>query len=193
MTRKLAVLISGEGSNLGALYRSGIEIAVVVGDQPCTGLNKARNFGLVRERVVCHNPKVVDVEYSRRLMYVLYNMYQIEVVVMAGFKTQLAPVFFEHYRNRVLDIHPSHLPAFKGRNPVLQTLQANPRPAVTGSTVYLAGPIPHEGRILAKSSVPVYASDTEVPLTNRIKDAEHKLYPAAVKGYLMELEQMSAA
>lgn len=188
---KIGILVSGEGTNLDSIHRSGIPISVVIADRPCLALHKAQGYRIRRELVPRSDFTAAFDEYrsvyTRRLLRVL-KMYDVELVVMAGFMTLLSAVFFERYPERVLGIHPSRLPLFKGKHAVRDTLAAKPRQIITGSTVYVATREVDEGKVLLQSSVPVYANDTAATLTARIKEAEHKLYPAAIKGYLMSIE-----
>ena len=181
---KLAVLVSGNGSNLEAILRHPLPVAVVIADRSCPAIEVAaraevphaiieRTFGADFDRNA----------FTETIRGALRN-YDIEVIAMAGFMTVLAPSIFLEYPG-VLNTHPSLLPAFKGAHAVRDALAAGAR--ITGCTVHIATEQLDEGLILAQQQVPILSGDTESTLHERIKVVERKLYPKTIEGYLKSL------
>jgi phosphoribosylglycinamide formyltransferase-1 len=173
------------------MHHAHIPICCVLGDRRCGALVRAERLCLPVELVdrmdFTRAFEAKREEFTAQVLDALVP-YNIELVVMVGFMTVLSVAFFRAYPERVINLHPSLLPAFKGAHAVRDLLATHPRPIITGSTVHLATEVVDEGRHLAKSSVPVYAHDTEESLTNRIKLAEHKVLPGAVRGYMLKLK-----
>ena len=181
---RLGVLISGRGSNLQSLIdatRSGelrATIVVVVSNRPeAAGLARARDVGI---------PTVVvrPQDYSSRLHYDtavadILKARGVELICLAGFMRLIGAPLLAAYPNRILNIHPSLLPAFPGLNAQAQALDHGVR--VSGVTVHLVTAGLDEGPIVMQQAVPVMDDDTVESLAARILVEEHKLYPAAVK------------
>jgi phosphoribosylglycinamide formyltransferase 1 len=184
---RLGVLISGRGSNLQSLIdatRSGelrATIVVVVSNRPeAAGLARARDVGIP---TVVVRPSV----YSSRLHYDtavadILKARGVELVCLAGFMRLIGAPLLAAYPNRILNIHPSLLPAFPGLNAQAQALDHCVR--VSGVTVHLVTAGVDEGPIVMQQAVPVMDDDTVESLAARILVEEHKLYPAAVKKVL---------
>lgn len=186
---KIAVLASRQGSLLTVIHKSGIEISLVIADRKCPALSRARGFRIKAERVArkdfIHAFDARREEYTLRLLHVL-RAHDIGLVVMAGFMTILSPVLFEHYKGRVLNIHPALLPRFKGKNAIEETLAAGVK--WTGSTVHIATAEVDSGTILARSRVEIVRRDTPKALEERLKKKECLLYPWVIKEYLRVLQ-----
>jgi phosphoribosylglycinamide formyltransferase 1 len=180
---RVAVLASGSGTLLEAILADGITVTVALSDRPCRALEVARGAGV--EAVLLERTDFgagFDREaYTGRLLDVL-GQRRVELIVMAGFGTILAPHAFEAFPNRVLNTHPALLPAFKGWHAVRAALEAGV--AVTGCTVHVATAEVDEGPILAQEEVPVLAGDDEASLHERIKEVERRLYPATIRSVL---------
>jgi phosphoribosylglycinamide formyltransferase-1 len=180
---KIAILISGRGSNmlaLAAAVREGrvpeTEIAIVVSDQPnAAGLAHAQSQDLTTA-VVERRGRSRD-EHDRELVTVLQE-YQVDFVCLAGYMRLLSSHFLSAYHNRILNIHPSLLPAFPGLDAPRQALEHGAN--VTGCTVHFVDQTLDGGPIIAQRIVPVLNDDTEETLSARILEEEHKLYPAAL-------------
>jgi phosphoribosylglycinamide formyltransferase-1 len=181
---KVGVLISGRGSNLQALLDAcadpafPAEIALVisnVADAP--GLDRARAAG-VATKVIDHKPfpsrAAFDAEMDAALRAV-----GIELVCLAGFMRLLSDGFVEGWRGKMINIHPSLLPSFKGMRTHAQALAAGVK--LHGCTVHYVTPALDDGPIIAQAAVPVLAGDTEEDLAARVLDVEHRLYPAALR------------
>jgi phosphoribosylglycinamide formyltransferase-1 len=189
MTR-IAVLVSGQGTILEAIFEAGIGVELVVADRDCPALQIAKNREVYTE-LVERRSFGSDFNrdfYSRELMINL-RQYQIELVVMAGFKTILSPVFFHHFPGEVLNTHPSLLPAFPGPHAVRDALEYGVK--VTGCTVHIATEKVDAGKILAQQTVWVKPDDTEESLHEEIKQIERWLYPKTIKEFLQTLEASS--
>lgn len=181
---KLGVLISGRGSNLQALIDATAdpvypaEIAVVIS-------NKADALGLVRASEVNIPTRVIPHrEYPNRegfdaALDSALNEAGVELVCLAGFMRLLTPGFSKTWHDRLINIHPSLLPAFKGLSPHSDALAAGVR--FSGCTVHYVRPEMDAGPIILQAAVPVLANDSEDDLAARILTAEHRSYPLAVR------------
>ena len=181
---KLGVLISGRGSNLEALIRAfeapqtQAEIAIVASNvETAAGLELGRRHGIATA-FIDHRAYADRASFDARLDEVLSST-GVELVCLAGFMRLLGDHFVEAWRDRLLNIHPSLLPAFKGRHPQRQALDAGAR--ISGCTVHYVRPAMDAGPIVAQAAVPVLAADDEASLARRILAAEHRLYPTVVE------------
>ena len=175
---RIGVLASGGGSNLEAILRADLPVVAVVVDRPCGATAVAGAAG-VPSTVVARRPDrlafthgVVDALAAR----------DVEVVVMAGFMTILDKPIFDAYDGRVLNTHPSLLPAFRGAHAVADALAAGVK--VTGCTVHVATLEVDCGPILAQEPVPVLDGDTVGSLHERIKAVEHRMYPETIRRFV---------
>lgn len=192
MTRKrVAILISGRGSNMRALIEAAraedfpAEIVLVVSSRmEADGLGIARELGIETALVdqVRFRRENRDREaYDAELHHVLTRA-NVEFVCLAGFMRILTPGFVRNWQGRIVNIHPSLLPAFRGLKPQRQALDAGVK--VTGCTVHFVVPELDAGPTIAQAEVPILDGDTEETLSARILEAEHKLYPAALRKVL---------
>jgi phosphoribosylglycinamide formyltransferase-1 len=180
--RKLAVLLSGRGSNFVAIYeatRRGdlrAEISCVVSNvAEAAGLARAREFGLA---TLCLPSRGMErVEYDRALLAAI-RPYDPALVCLAGFMRVLSPELLKEYPGRVLNIHPALLPSFPGLHAQRQALQHGVK--VSGCTVHLADEGVDTGPILLQRAVEVLEDDTEETLSARILEQEHQLYWRAI-------------
>jgi len=184
MRTRLAVLISGRGSNMAALAhaaRAGdypAEVALVVSNRPdAAGLARARELGL-HAVVVDHRGYASREAFDAAVEAALLNA-RIELVCHAGFMRIQSAEFASRWLGRQLNIHPSLLPSFKGLQPQRQAIEAGVR--ISGCTVHFVTPELDAGPIVAQAAVPVDAGDTPQTLAARILAAEHRLYPGAVR------------
>ena len=182
MTR-LGILISGRGSNMLALAKAvsegriaETEIAVVISDKPkAAGLTRAEELGL-KTQVVERRGRTRE-DHDHETVDVLKS-YQVDLVCLAGYMRVLSAYFLEEFRDRILNIHPSLLPAFPGLNAQLQAIEHGVK--FTGCTVHFVDETLDGGPIIAQRVVPVHEDDTEESLSARILEQEHQLYPEAV-------------
>jgi len=187
---RVAVLISGNGSNLQALLDNQghsaycpYEIALVFSNQSSAyGLERAKRANVP---TLCFSHRSFDSKaaFENKILEELVR-FDIEVVVLAGFMRILSPDFVKSYAKRILNIHPSLLPAFPGLNAVEQALAAQVKE--TGCTVHLVDEGVDTGPVLAQETVSVAAEDTSESLHQKIHEAEHRLYPAALSGYCLQ-------
>jgi phosphoribosylglycinamide formyltransferase-1 len=182
--RRAAVLISGRGSNLQALIESCAcpgasgRIALVLSDRAdAAGLERARAAG-IPVRVLERGRFGPRDDFDHALSDVLREA-EIEIVCLAGFMRILGPGFVERWRDRVLNVHPSLLPAFRGLDVHRRALDAGVRFA--GCTVHFLRADVDAGPIIVQGVVPVHQSDTEDTLAARVLAAEHRCYPLALE------------
>ena len=183
----IAVLASGSGTNLQVLIdqlhhdkNSGVEIAVVISDRrKAYALTRAKEAGIPTHVVRVRDFPDRDA-FDAGISKIL-DRCEIELIVLAGFMKLFQPAFVRKYRNRIINIHPSLLPAFPGAHPVLDTLAYGVK--VSGVTVFLVDEGVDAGPIIAQVSVPVFDDDDEESLLKRIHIEEHKLYPQVVRWY----------
>ncbi|XP_053708234.1 trifunctional purine biosynthetic protein adenosine-3 isoform X1 [Synchiropus splendidus] len=181
---KVAVLISGSGTNLQALIEqarrpsSCAEIVLVISNKTgVQGLKRAALAG-IQTRVVDHKLYGSRAEFDGTIDRVLEE-FGVELVCLAGFMRILTGGFVKKWNGKLLNIHPSLLPSFKGVNAQKQALQARVR--VSGCTVHFVAEEVDAGAIIAQEAVPVLATDTEESLCDRIREAEHRAFPAALE------------
>jgi phosphoribosylglycinamide formyltransferase 1 len=183
---KVGVLISGRGSNLAALIKAAeaadypAEIACVVsnaGDAP--GLGIATDTG-VPTTVISHRDYPDRERFDRALSAAL-ERHGVELVALAGFMRIFSPWFPKQWAGRLINIHPSLLPAFKGLHVQRQAIEAGVR--LSGCTVHFVTADLDSGPIIAQAAVPVLADDTEETLSARILRQEHGLYPLVVRWF----------
>ena len=181
---RIGVLIPGRGSNLKALIEAceapGFRgrIALVISNRPGAGGLAVAEAAGIPTLVIDHKEfstrETFDAELDRALVSA-----GVELVCNAGFMRILTDGFVEKWRDRQLNIHPSLLPAFKGLHVHQRALDAGVK--ITGCTVHFVRPEMDEGPIVAQAAVPVLPGDTAETLSQRILEAEHKLYPLALK------------
>ena len=180
---RVGILISGRGSNMSALADAidggripNAEIALVISDQrEAAGVSHARNRGL--EVGVIERGSRTREEHEREIVAAL-NERQIDLVCLAGYMRLLSRHFIDAYRGRILNIHPSLLPAFPGLAAQRQALDHGAK--WSGCTVHFVDETLDGGPIVAQSIVPVWEEDSEESLSARILEQEHQLYPKAV-------------
>jgi phosphoribosylglycinamide formyltransferase-1 len=182
---RIAVLASGVGTNLQALLDDGIvgpNVSLVVTDRPqAPALERAAGAGI--QSVVAEPSGFAQRDAYDAALVALLKDEGIEVVVLAGFMRLLGPVFVGTFAGRILNVHPSLLPAFPGATSVADALAWGAK--VTGVTVHLVDEEVDHGPIVAQESLPVYPDDDWETLESRVHEVEHRLLPRAVQA-LME-------
>lgn len=184
--KRIGVLVSGRGSNLQALIDAarrgelGGELAVVVSNvESALGLERARKAGIpavFRD----HRGKKREA-YDAEIVEIL-RAHRVDLVCLAGFMRLLSPVFVRAFPGRIVNIHPALLPAFPGLDAQRQAWEHGAK--VSGATVHIVDEGLDSGPIVAQEAVSVRASDTPESLAERILEAEHRLYPRAVRTLL---------
>lgn len=183
MTRKTAILISGRGSNMAALIEAAkaadypAEIACVISNRPAApGLAIAREAGIATFSFD-HKDYPTRENFDQAMQEVLVAQ-GVEYIACAGFMRVMSDAFVNDWAGRMLNIHPSLLPLFKGVDPHERALEAGMR--VHGCTVHFITPELDAGPIIAQAAVPILAGDTVETLAARVLTAEHRLYPRAL-------------
>jgi phosphoribosylglycinamide formyltransferase-1 len=182
--KKVAILISGRGSNMAALIDAAhapdypAEIALVLSNRPeALGLTIAREADIPTQAI---SHKVFETRASfDAVVDVALSTRNVDFVCLAGFMRIFTDAFVEKWRGKMLNIHPSLLPSFKGSR-VLQESHAAGL-AISGCTVHFVVPELDAGPIVGQAAVPVLANDTVDTMAERILGAEHKLYPACLR------------
>ncbi|ALK89586.1 phosphoribosylglycinamide formyltransferase [Limnohabitans sp. 63ED37-2] len=191
--RNIVILISGSGSNMAAIVRAAEQgrwdqrlnarVAAVLSNRAdAQGLAFARDHGIATQ-VLDHKTFASREAFDAALMTEI-DRYTPDLVVLAGFMRILTPGFVAHYAGRLLNIHPSLLPAFAGLNTHQRAIDAGCRFA--GATVHQVTAELDHGAILAQAVVPVLPHDTAKSLAARVLTQEHLIYPQAVAEYLAQ-------
>ena len=187
MTPKLAVFCSGHGSNFQAILdavkrrKLRAEVALVVCDDPkAFAIQRAAESGVP---ALVLSPKLFRsrTDYEKFIVRILKNQ-KVDAVILAGFMRILTPYFINVYKNKILNIHPSCLPAFKGTRAIEDAFHAGVKE--TGVTIHVVTAKVDDGPILAQTKVRVSGSDTLKTLEKKIHRTEHRLYPAAIQKFI---------
>jgi phosphoribosylglycinamide formyltransferase 1 len=185
MKRRVAILISGRGSNMAALIEAArkenfpAEIAMVISNRAdAVGLEKARAGG-VATLTIESKPFGKDRAAFEAALQSALDQHRIELICLAGFMRLFTAEFVQHWYGRMLNIHPSLLPSFPGLEPQAQALRAGVK--VSGATVHFVVPETDAGPILMQGAVAVRDDDTPETLAARILKIEHRIYPEALR------------
>ena len=183
--KRVAVLISGRGSNMVSLVEAAkasdypAEIVLVLSNRPdAAGLAHAHGAGIATA-VVDHMTFGKDREAFERALQGVLDANRIELICLAGFMRLLTPSFVGRWRGAMLNIHPALLPAFKGLHTHERALEAGVK--THGATVHFVSPEMDSGEIILQAEVPVLAGDTPGTLAARVLEAEHRIYPQALR------------
>jgi len=184
---RVAIFCSGRGSNMEALVRAGegeeypAEIALVISNRAdAPALEIARGYG-VPARAVPSKPFGKDREAHERAIDAVLAAEKIEIVCLAGYMRLLTPYLVGKWRGKMLNIHPSLLPAFPGLDTHKRALASGNK--LHGCTVHLVTEVMDDGPILAQAAVPVLPEDNEDALAARVLAQEHVIYPAALAAF----------
>jgi phosphoribosylglycinamide formyltransferase-1 len=183
--RRVAVLISGRGSNMAALIEAAkqpdypAEIALVLSNRPgAEGLKRAQAAGIATA-IVDHSAYGKDREAFERAIQAVLETYRIELVCLAGFMRIFTPWFVAQWEGRMLNIHPALLPSFTGLDTHERALAAGVK--IHGTSVHFVVATMDSGPIVAQAAVAVLDGDTVESLAARVLAAEHRIYPLALK------------
>jgi phosphoribosylglycinamide formyltransferase-1 len=183
--RRVAILISGRGSNMAALIAAAqapdypAEIALVVSNRPdAKGLALARDAGLATA-VVDHTRFGKDREAFERALQAEIEAHRIDIVCFAGFMRLLTPWFVSRWQDRILNIHPALLPAFKGLDTHERALAAGVK--IHGATVHFVVPEMDSGPAIVQGALAVREDDTVETLAARVLAIEHRIFPLALR------------
>lgn len=183
--KRVAVLISGRGSNMTALIEAAkaptypAAIALVVSNRPdAAGLAYARSAGIATT-TVDHSVHGKDRAAFERAIQAVLEEHRIDLVCLAGFMRLLTPGFVARWEERMLNIHPALLPAFKGLDTHARAIAAGVK--IHGASVHFVVPEVDSGPIIAQGAVPVHDTDDAAALAARVLAVEHRIYPFALK------------
>ncbi|MEO9772922.1 phosphoribosylglycinamide formyltransferase [Roseibium sp.] len=183
--RRTAILISGRGTNMSALISAAMdpgfpaEIALVLSNRPdAKGLERAAEFGIATA-VVDHTDFAGDRQAFERQVDAVLKDHRIELVALAGFMRILTPFLVNAWSNRMINIHPALLPAFKGLATHERALEEGVK--LHGATVHYVSAEMDDGPIIVQGAVPVLDTDTPETLAARVLDVEHRIYPKALE------------
>lgn len=185
--KRIVILISGRGSNMEAIVQAAAaegwpaQIAAVVSNRPqAQGLQYAASHGIATA-VVDHKAHASREAFDAELARVI-DGFAPDLVVLAGFMRILTPAFVTHYEGRLLNIHPSLLPAFPGLHTHQRAIDAGCK--LAGATVHFVTPELDHGPIVIQAAVPVLPRDDEAALSARVLVQEHRIYPRAVRWFV---------
>jgi phosphoribosylglycinamide formyltransferase 1 len=177
---RIGVLASGSGTNLEAILAADLPVAVVVVDRPCRAVEVAGAAGIPSVLIerTSYGADFDRLAFTHQVVDGL-TAHEVDLVVMAGYMTVLDKPVFDAFPGRILNTHPSLLPAFPGAHAVEEALAAGVK--LTGCTVHVATLEVDAGPILAQAAVAVREDDTVASLHERIKEVERELYPVTIK------------
>lgn len=182
--KNIVILISGRGSNMQAIVNAAIPdariAAVLSNSETAAGLAWAAERGIVTDSLN-HKDFPSRLAFDQAMMEKI-DAYQPDLVVLAGFMRILTPEFCAHYQNRLINIHPSILPAFTGLHTHERALEAGCR--VAGCTIHFVTPELDCGPIISQGIVPILDGDTPDDVAARVLKVEHRLFPQAVADFV---------
>lgn len=183
--KRIAILISGRGSNMAALIDAAsersypAEIALVLSNIPDAGGLAIAQSKKIKTEVVDHKRFGKDRDGFEREVQMILDTNKIDYVCLAGFMRLLTPAFVSHWHGRMLNIHPALLPSFKGLDTHERALAEGVR--IHGATVHFVVPEMDSGPIIVQAAVTVMSDDTPQSLAARVIQAEHRIYPLALR------------
>jgi phosphoribosylglycinamide formyltransferase 1 len=180
--KNIAILISGRGSNMEAIVRAGLpaQIAVVSNRADAAGVKFAAQAGISTE--IVDEREFASREAFEGALAKALDRRSPDLVALAGFMRVLGADFVRRYSGRMLNIHPSLLPAFPGLHTHRRALQEGVK--LHGCTVHFVTPQVDHGPIVVQAAVPVRAGDTEATLAERVLKQEHRIYPLAIRWFV---------
>ncbi len=185
MKRRVAILISGRGSNMAALIEGAkavdypAEIALVISNKPdAAGLTRAQGSG-IKTLTIDSKPFGKDRAAFEATMQAALDEHRIDLICLGGFMRLLTDDFVNRWAGKMLNIHPSLLPSFRGLDPHGQALRAGVK--LSGATVHFVTPEMDAGPIVMQGAVTVRDDDTADTLASRVLEIEHRIYPAALR------------
>jgi phosphoribosylglycinamide formyltransferase-1 len=181
--RRVGILISGRGSNMRALVdqAQSYEVVLVASNKPqAAGLDWARGHGL---RTWAHDSKGIAKEDYDRLLSDTLEEHDVGTIALAGFMRILSPWFVGRWAGRIVNIHPSLLPKYRGLDTHLRALEAGDE--ISGCSVHVVTEELDAGEVLGQSEVAIEPGDTPASLEQRVLAAEHLLYPAVLNEFVL--------
>ena len=192
MKLAVAILISGSGSNMVQLVKSmdsehpAFPSLVISNKSNAKGLEKARHLGVPTEVISDKNYNNNKLDFEKKLMHTL-KTYNIELICLAGFMKILSKDFINNFKNRILNIHPSLLPKYKGLNTHARALEAND--TIAGCSVHLVTPELDGGPVIDQIKVKIEKNETEKSLAAKVLTAEHILYPKVLFNFANKIKK----
>ena len=189
--KSIVILISGLGSNLRALLEADLpcRVAAVISNQAAApGLEIAKQHGITT-RVVAHHTYPDRESFDSELANCI-DSYQPDLIVLAGFMRILTPQFVARYQNKLINIHPSLLPAYSGLNTHARALRDGVK--IHGCTVHFVTSDVDHGPIIIQAAVPVLMDDTPATLAARVLHQEHRIFPQAIRWFCNDDIRLSA-
>ncbi|MFH1605159.1 MAG: phosphoribosylglycinamide formyltransferase [Pseudomonadota bacterium] len=181
--KRIVILISGRGSNMQAIIEAGLPVAAVVSNRAdAAGLKHAAARGIATA-VVSHRDYATREAFDAALAQAIDD-FSPDLLALAGFMRILSDGFVQRYQGRLLNIHPSLLPAFPGLDTHARALAAGVK--LHGATVHFVTAELDHGPIVMQAAVPVHPDDDEAVLAARVLAEEHRIYPRAVRWFLEE-------
>ncbi len=181
---RLVVLISGNGSNLQAIIDEITNhnlpariVAVISNKADAYGLERAKKAG-IEQLVLSHHDFATREQYDEKLKSVI-DEYQPDLIILAGFMRILSNKFVEHYSHKMMNIHPSLLPKYKGLNTHQRAIDAGDKEH--GCSVHFVTPELDDGPVILQARVEIKDNDTAEALAARVHEQEHKIYPQAIR------------
>ena len=191
MKLSVAILISGSGSNMVQLIKSMDDNhpavpSIVISNKPsAAGIKKAQDLGIPTEIINENFEKSNDSNFEVKLKEIL-NKYEVKIICLAGFMRILSKDFIELFEGRILNIHPSLLPKYKGLNTHARAVAANDK--VSGCSVHLVTAELDGGPLLAQSKVTIERTDTAETLSSKVLKEEHLLYPKVLLNFSHQIK-----
>ncbi|WP_127959585.1 phosphoribosylglycinamide formyltransferase [Serratia microhaemolytica] len=185
--KKIVVLLSGQGSNLQSLIdacqqgRITAEVVAVISNRPkAYGLQRAADAGIASH--IFSSKHFADAEAFDQALIATIDQYQPDLIVLAGYMRILGTAFVQHYRGRVLNIHPSLLPKYPGLETHRRAIDNGDREH--GTSVHFVTEQLDGGPVILQAKVPIFAGDSEQEVMERVKNQEHTIYPLVVSWFI---------
>ena len=193
MKLAVAILISGSGTNMVQLIKSmddnhpAYPSVVISNNSDAPGLEKAQNLGVPTEIINKNYIKDNDLEFEKELIKIL-KLYNVELICLAGFMKILSKKFVNNFKDRILNIHPSLLPKYKGLNTHARVLASND--TIAGCSVHLVTPELDGGPVLAQTEVAIKKNETAESLASKVLIEEHVLYPKVLLNFSNQIRKL---
>lgn len=181
--KKIVVLISGRGSNLEAICKSGLSkhIECIISNNPnAKGLDFAKIYKT--PSAIINSKLINNKELFEKQLIAVIDGFTPDLIVLAGFMKILSPEFIKYYQHKIINIHPSLLPAFKGKQAQLDAYNAKVK--VSGATIHLVDELVDNGAIIAQGVVDISKCCDDSEVANNILELEHVLYPFVIKQFI---------
>ena len=193
MKLAVAILISGSGTNMVQLIKSmddnhpAYPSVVISNNSDAAGLEKAQYLGVPTEIISENYIKDNDLEFEKELIKIL-KLYNVELICLAGFMKILSKKFVNNFKDRILNIHPSLLPKYKGLNTHARVLASND--TIAGCSVHLVTPELDGGPVLAQTEVAIKKNETAESLASKVLIEEHVLYPKVLLNFSNQIRKL---